>query len=165
MHKGLQERYMYRICVFYSHGPHFRKVLLSLRKSYPESHIAALLPPGYPSAVIRELVDTYEFTQYKQYRATQIGALLNLRKQIRKNTPDLFIVMFDSNRLRLLGSLSGVRERYCITQRGHWKHLHITPVRQIIRSTSNSLIGFLQFHRVRLHINRSVKVSSQAKKQ
>lgn len=156
---------MYRICAFYSHGPHFRKVLQGLRKSYPKSHITALLPPGYPSAVIRELVDTYEFTQYKQYRATQFGALLNLRKQIRKNKPDVFIVMFDSNRLRLLGSLSGVRERYCITPRGHWKQLRITPVRQIFRSAFDAFQGFLQFHRVRFHINRKVKVSLQDKKQ
>lgn len=145
------------LCAFYSHGPHFRKVLQELRAQYPQDRILALIPPGYPSVVIRDLVDDYEFTQYKRYRGSQIGALYQLRKQIRAHRPALFVVMFDSTRLRLLGALSGVRERYCISPRGKWTPLRISPHRQALHAAWNRLVGAWRYHWVRYHVyHRSI---------
>ncbi len=140
------------ICAYYSRGPHFRRVLQELRTAYPDARLIALLPPGYPSAVIRDLVDAYEFTQHKQYRGRQIGALYRLRRQIRQHRPDLFVVMFDSPRLRLLGALTGIRERYCISSRGHWRLLRVSPHHQAFSSLLSRIAGTLRYHWVRFQV-------------
>ena len=37
-----------RICAFYSYGAHYVRLLKRLRAEYPQAHITAPVPKGYP---------------------------------------------------------------------------------------------------------------------
>lgn len=100
-----------RVCMYYSEGPHFVRVLKIARETYLNAEITAMLPPDYPaSEEIGALTDCIVETERAHFSPRDMAACLRLLRQIRGAAFDVFIVMFDSNQLRLLASLSGASE-------------------------------------------------------
>ncbi|HOZ45201.1 MAG TPA: hypothetical protein PLO37_03660 [Candidatus Hydrogenedentes bacterium] len=97
-----------RVCAYYSHGPHFIRVIGRLREAYPDACITAIVPPRYPaSQEWTPLVDTIERTETAHLSPRQPRACLRLLGHIRRARYDVFAVMFDSDQLALLAALSG----------------------------------------------------------
>ena len=98
-----------RICAYYSHGPHYTRMLKSLRQDAPGAEITAMVPPGYPREALEGLADTIMEVEKPAGPANAMGVL----RRIRAGRYDSLAVMFDSPKLRVLAALSGVPERVC----------------------------------------------------
>lgn len=125
------------ICAFYSRGPHYLRVLKHLRREWPDATLTALVPPGYPHAPLEGLVHHIHETARAAYSLRDLSALATLKRQISAESYDVFTVMFDSVKLRLLARLSGAPQAYCHTVDGRFFPLPraITPLlaRTLIR--------------------------------
>lgn len=137
-----------RICAYYSRGPHFSRNLKVLRGMYPDAAITALVPPGYPRKPLLGLAESIENTRQAQYAGRDLKAFLALIRQIRKARYDVFVVMFDSPKLRLLGTLSGARERYCLTIDGRYLALRLALLSQAIGAMVRNVHGRLTYLRL-----------------
>lgn len=102
-----------RIGLLYSYGPHFKKVALSLRARYPSSHITALLPPGYPEAAIRDIVDGLRFCAPTPGARRSPAQAWRLLKVLRLERYDMLVVIYDSPKLQAVAALSGAHQCYC----------------------------------------------------
>ncbi len=101
-----------RIAVFYSHGQDFEQVLDAVRRRHPHAWICAILPEHYDvGEVERKIVDETVVVKQTSYRVVQLPDIAKLVRQIRGIRCDRFIVLFKSEQLRTLASLSGAA--YC----------------------------------------------------
>ena len=108
-----------KIGVFYSLGPHFLKTLDTLRREFPETEIAIMVPPDYPlSDEERALADHVEETERDHYSPRDVAACLRLVRRIRSERFHTFVVLFDSLQLRCLAALAGVPDRLCCLPQG-----------------------------------------------
>ncbi len=106
------------IAAFYSRGPHFERMLAELRRQYPEAHLCAMVPRGYPVETLDSLADECWETECSSGSLRQSGALLRLLGAIRRRRFSLFAVMFPSLKLELLARASGAPQRMCRTVDG-----------------------------------------------
>ncbi|MFP4499431.1 MAG: glycosyltransferase family 9 protein [Candidatus Hydrogenedentota bacterium] len=132
-----------RVCAFYSHGPHFRRLLRDLRNRYPEARLTALVPPGYPEAHIAGLADEIARTEQTNYSARDWKGIRRLLKQIRAGNCDVFVVMFDSPRLRILSALTRAPRRYCYTADGRYFRARLSLL---------AALGSTLYRRIRGHL-------------
>jgi ADP-heptose:LPS heptosyltransferase len=142
-----------RVCAYYSRGPHFTRNLKTLRDMYPGAEITALVPPGYPRKPLAGLAEHIESTRQTQYGARDLKAFFGLIRQIRKARYDCFVVMFDSPKLRLLGTLSGAKERYCLTIDGRYLALRLALLSQVIGTVVRHVHGRLTYLRLWLVVH------------
>jgi len=142
------------IAAFYSRGPHFARLLKELRKRYPEARITAIAPPGFPQDALVGQADRLVYTDRPVYTLQEPGALLGLVGQIRKGKYDLFAVMFDSPKLRMLAALSGARQRVCYTTSGQYQPLRLSPVRQVVAGLYRALRGRITYYYIRRIVYR-----------
>jgi hypothetical protein len=115
---------VHKICAFYSHGPHFVRLLKHLRATYPAAHLTTFTPPGFPPEVLRGYADRMAYTGRRAYPLRELRPLLRLIEVLRRERFDLFVVMFDSPRLRLLARLSGAKRAMVYTVDGRTIPLH-----------------------------------------
>jgi len=142
------------IAAFYSRGPHFARVLRELRKRYPEAKLTAIAPPDFPKEALVGQADRLVYTHQPAYRLQELSALFSLVTQIRKGKYDLFAVMFDSPRLRVLAALSGARQRVCYTTDGRYIPMRLSPLRQILGGVYRNIRGRILFYRIRRIVER-----------
>ena len=134
------------------------RLLRHLREQFPDSCVTALVPPGYPEAPLREHADQVVYTERKQYGLRDWRALRRLRKQVRAQGCDVFVVMFDSSKLRVLAALSGARQRYCYTADGRFFPMRLAFVRPALRLLYNNIRGRMTYAYVRYVVyHRPVK--------
>lgn len=108
-----------RAGVFYSPGHDLPGVLRRVREAWPDARIVAVLPDGYaPPSSVPELADEVVITERAHYGARDVQPLLRLIGRIRNARYHIFIVMFDSPKLRMLAALSGAEQRAWVPPRG-----------------------------------------------
>ena len=96
-----------RIGVFYSRGPHFERVVRTLREQYPDAHITAIVPPVYRVSVPEEDVAAVMETESPHYGPGNVRAGYRLVRRLRGERFDVFAVMFASSALGVLAASSG----------------------------------------------------------
>lgn len=137
-----------RVCAYYSRGPHFARNLKVLRQRHPDSDITAIIPPDYPAASLEGLADTVEPVGLASDGRRDLRALIRLARHIRRGRYDLFVVMFDSPKLRLLASLSGARRRECLTIDGRRFPVRFAPLAQALGGLWRRSRGHLTYARI-----------------
>lgn len=146
-----------KIGAFYSHGPHYLRLLAELRDRYPDAAITAIIPAAYPVETLANAA-----SHVLQYGGTPrslrgVRALWTLRKQLRAEHFDLFAVMFPSTRLRLLATGAGAPLRYCLSPDGRFFALEGSAWMAAIRSLARRTRGTLTYYYIR-HIVRHYPV-------
>jgi len=134
-----------RICAFYSRGPHYQRLLKKLRVEHPDAVIHAVVPPTFPAEVLHEVVDEVIQTEQAQWSLRELGALGRLLSVLRGARYDLFVVMFDSPKLRILAALSGARKRQLFTIDGRMVPLRLALVRQSLGALGRNVRGRLLY--------------------
>ena len=134
-----------RICAFYSRGPHFLKMLRYLRQHYPQAHVTALVPKGYPQEMLQGRVDAIEETAQQQYALCQVRALLALRRQIRQGRFTHFITMFNTPKLQILARTCAIRKRHCFGVDGRFSPLRAATVSLLVASLYDNVRGRIRF--------------------
>lgn len=103
-----------RIAVFLSKGRNYGEVLRDVRHNYPQARIDAVIPKAYPlSEEEQTLADAILETEQAQYSPRAIRPLCRLIRRLRAPHYDLFVILFDSPKLRLLARLSRARNCAC----------------------------------------------------
>ncbi len=149
-----------RICAYYSHGPHFTRMLKHLRATYPSARITAIVPPSYPKDALRDLANEVRKTGQAHYGLRSPGALRNLIRDIRGARFDLFAVMFDSPKLRLFARASGAAQRCVYTIDGR-----LCPLQgAVIPALGSELLRRIQGHLLYLRLWCIVHFQSVEKK-
>jgi ADP-heptose:LPS heptosyltransferase len=116
---------------------------------YPGAVITAMTPPGYPRDALTGLADRLVETAQRRYSPKQPGTLRALLRQIQAGRYDLFVVMFDSPRLRLLSALTGVRKRYCYTADGRYYRLTLSVASLLVKTIYRNIRGRITYARIR----------------
>jgi hypothetical protein len=137
-----------RICAYYSRGPHFVRNLKTLRQAHPDAHLTAIVPPDYPVESLGDRADTVEPLGLPADGRRDTRAVLRLARHLRAGRHDLFVVMFDSPKLRLLASLSGARRAECLTIDGRRFPVRFAPVAQFLGGLWRRARGNLTYARV-----------------
>ena len=138
-----------RICAFYSHGPHYLRLLRYLRENCPDAEITAMAPPDFPDEPLLNCADHVMHTGQPSYSLRDVRALRQLLRQIRSAHYDLFAIMFDSPKLRLLATLSGVRRRYCYTADGRFFSIHFSIVSLLAQALYRNIRGRITYAYIR----------------
>lgn len=141
-----------RICAFYSHGPHYRRMLRFLRERHPAASIIALVPPSYPQDFLTGEADEIVTTAQTQYASRDIAAVRHLLRLIRGGGYDLFVVMFDSPRLRVLSALTGIDERYCYLADGRYTPVRLSLMRAAADVLWRNVRGRIMYARIWLNV-------------
>ena len=136
---------MRHICAFYSYGPHYIRLLKYLRAQYPEARLTALVPPSYPHEPLAPLVDDIAVTDQERYGLRTVFSLL---RPIRREKYGMFVVLFDSPKLRMVGALSGARSRYCFTVDGRFTPLRLALLRTLLGRLYHHIRGRLLYARI-----------------
>lgn len=109
-----------RIGVYFSQGHHFVSTLRRLREDNSSAVITAIVPLGYPfSQEIEPLIDDVVETERARYSIRDLGGCLRLVRLLRAGRYDLFVVLFDTPRLRILSKLSRSTRCACCHPDGH----------------------------------------------
>ncbi|HUW60996.1 MAG TPA: hypothetical protein VMZ06_08320 [Candidatus Bathyarchaeia archaeon] len=122
---------MTRVAVFYSKGRRFLDVLRCVRAKYPAAELAAMTPPNYTmSPEEKAVANSVVTTELAAYSARSPRAFWRLIRQIRRSRYDVFVITFDSTRLRILAALSRAdRCAYCSMDG------HVVPIRPTVAGT------------------------------
>ena len=131
-----------RICALYSHGPHYRRLLRFLHQRYADAHITALVPPDYPAEHVADDADAVLQADTPRRDLRGLGHLL---RQIRRGKFDVFVVMFDSPRLRILSALTGVPRRYCYSVDGRYERVRLSLLRAAADAVYRNVRGRLTY--------------------
>ncbi len=135
-----------RICAFYSKGNHYVATLQWLRRHCPEAAITAIVPPGYAlSAAARQLVNEVVETEQAHYTLRDFSAFRRLVRKIRAQRLDIFVVMFDSPRLRLLAAQANARKRLCYTEDGQRIKMDSSTPRVVAKAVLQLCWGHIVF--------------------
>ena len=114
------------IAIFLSKGRSFVDVLRDVRHAYPGAHIDAIIPPAYPlSEEEQALANQVIETEQAHYSPRDTRALRRLIRQLRASHYDLFVILFDSPKLRLIARLSNAKT--CVFHRLDHRLLTIRP--------------------------------------
>ena len=100
-----------RVCVFFSVGNDFAKVVRTVRARCPAARITAMAPPDFPMDGV--VADDVVRMEVQRYRPWQVGRLRRLARQLRAGRYDRFVVLFPSVKLKMLVSLSGAPQCEC----------------------------------------------------
>lgn len=141
----MSEAEAHRICAYYSHGPHFVRLLRHLRAMYPAAHLTAFTPPGFPPEVLQGHVDRMAYTGRREYSLRQVRPLLRLVQVLRRERFDLFVVMFDSPKLRLLARLSGAKAAMVYTVDGRMMPLQGLALGSLLSAIPRRIRGHVRY--------------------
>jgi len=134
-----------QIGAFYSHGPHYTRLLQHLRKTYPNAEITAITPPGFPKDALIGLAEKRMVTKQPAYSLRSPGALWELMRNIRAAKYDLFVVMFDSPKLRILSALGGARRSHCFGPDGRFVPIRLALVSTLARYLYRNIRGRITY--------------------
>lgn len=137
-----------KICAYYSHGPHYARMLKHLRATYPAATIVAIVPPAYPRDALRGLANEVQWTNSARYGLAAPGALKGLIGDIRRQRFDLIVVMFDSPKLRLLARAVGAKSRRVYTVDGRLEPVSTAVLGSLGRDLLRRLSGTLLYARL-----------------
>lgn len=137
-----------RVCAYYSRGPHFARNLKTLRQRHPDARIVAVVPPDYPADALAGFADAVEPVGLPADGRRDLRAMLRLARHLRAGRHDLFVVMFDSPKLRLLATLSGARRRECLTIDGRCFPVRFAPLAQFFDAAIRRAWGHLVYARI-----------------
>jgi len=138
-----------RICALYRHGPHYIQMLRYLREHWPEARITAMTPPGYPQEALEDLADEVLEMGRSTYRLRDLLALPALLRQIKAGRYDLFVVMFDSPKLRMLAALTRIPRRACYTIDGRYFPLELRLIRFVADYLYRNIRGRITYAYIR----------------
>lgn len=142
-----------KICVFFSKGDLFVERLVAVRRRYPDAYVCAMIPARYEQAeALLKHVDEIIRTERDGYSVRTPGACARLVRQIRNRRFDLFIVMFDSAQLNLLGGLSGAKRVECWDTENRIHVLRRRVSTAALRLTGRRMWGAVRFLRVQTAI-------------
>ncbi len=144
----------HRIGLLYSYGPHFKQAARALRTRYPGSRITALLPPGYPEAVIRDVVDDIIICAPEPEYGKTPGQAWRLIKTLRRERYDVLVVLFDSLKLQLIAAMSGAGERCCHHLDNRYEPLRLSLFGAIAAGLVRHVRGRLRYMRIWWHVYR-----------
>lgn len=103
-----------RIIIFYSADADYAARLRAARRAFPDARITAVVPATLTlSDPERACVDHVHAADPAAYTPVRIGRFLSFLRALRAMRADLFIVMFDSLRLGLLGAAARPRRLVC----------------------------------------------------
>ena len=140
-----------RIGLFYSLGPHFGRALRQVRAAHPHARITALVPPGFPKAMLEHADDCLTVPP-PPHGLRNAAALARV---LREQRFDRLVVLFDSPRLRVLARLSGARERWCCGPDGRHAALEGGVLGALLRGLGRKVRGHLTWARIWLEIRLS----------
>lgn len=112
------------ITLLYSYGVHFLRTARSLRQQHETATITAFIPRDFPEELLSGLNIRCLPLLPNPSQERSLNHVITILRAIRGIHPDVFVVLFDSSKLRTLAALSGARERICYHSDGR-----ITPVR------------------------------------
>ncbi len=103
-----------RIVVFYSADADYAARLRAARRAFPDARITAVIPATQTlSDGERACVDHVHAAEPAAYSPVRVRRFLGFLRALRAMRADLFIVMFDSLRLGLLGAAARPRRLVC----------------------------------------------------
>ncbi|HOJ34083.1 MAG TPA: hypothetical protein PKY35_15070 [Candidatus Hydrogenedentes bacterium] len=136
----------FKIGVFCNGGTHVTEVLAAARQKYPHANLCAILPPSFELTPNRaDGVDRIVRTDRDNYTVRDVKAGIRLIRQIRKERFDLFVVLFDSMQLNVLGGLSGARSVECWDNANVIHRLPRSPEGVVRRLLVRRLKGFMRW--------------------
>lgn len=140
-----------RICVFYSHGEHFNRVIKAVRTQNPTARLCALLPAGYhppDEPALAQIADEILWTERANYGPSDAAALKRLVQQLRAGHYDRFIILFETLKLRGLAALSGAAICECWTAYGIIKPVDTSLPKALLGHFARILHGRLLYLRI-----------------
>lgn len=143
----------FHIGIFYSYGPHFIRTVRSLRADSPEARITAFVPAEFPAGLLGGLDVVLAPILGNPAERRSPGVLLSIVRAIRRQRLDVFVVLFDSPRLRLLAALSGARERQCCLVDGRTLPVRVTIAGNVFRTLGGRLRGQFRYARIWLSVH------------
>lgn len=146
---------MKTICLCYSYSFHFLRSLTHLKECYPENMLMVLVPHEFPeTAIMIPGVRICPVLLQPGERWT-LRSLLQLILWIRGQSPDVFVTLFDSPRLRMLSLVSGASERYWISPQGVLKKMPRNLLHGVLKSILSSFKGRLLYAYIWIHVHCS----------
>lgn len=140
------------IGLFYSYGPHFIKTARALRAEYPKARITAFLPREFPVGLLSGLdIESLQVLPTPGAHRSLAG-LYTLVRTIRAYRLDLFVILFNSPRLRLLSSLSGAAERQCRLVDGRRVPVRFTLAGGALHTLRTRIGGHLRYARIWIEV-------------
>lgn len=149
----------FKIGVFCNGGTHFTEVLCAARRKYPAAALCAFLRRDFEvTPTISSMVDTIRRIERDDYSIADAGAVGRLIRGIRNERFDLFIVLFDSVQLNVLGGISGARNVEC------WDSANVIhPLPHSIAGVLLRLLGSRVYGFVRCWVIEAVIRTTQRK--
>ncbi len=141
------------ITVFYSSGVHFLRTARALRQRHEAAAITAFVPKDFPEELLSSLNIRCLPLLPNPSQKRSLKHVATILRAIRGMRPDVFIVLFDSPKLRTLAALSGAGERLCYHPDGR-----ITPMRWsfagfLARSFMQAFRGRLRYTYIWCHVH------------
>ena len=96
-----------QICLFYSYGPHFLRTVRNLRQTYETAVITTFIPKDFPQELFAGLTITCRPILPNPGEVRPLRLIATIVQAIRRTRPDVFIVLFNSPKLRILAAFSG----------------------------------------------------------
>jgi len=131
-----------RIAIFYSQGPHFDRAVQALRQDEPDAQITAMIPSNYPMS---------ETTRARVNEVASLGEQANsanawnVIRLLRRTRYDCLVVLFPSEKLRLLAALSGAHKRQCFGIDGQLINLDESVPSVLVDITLKRIKGTARF--------------------
>lgn len=141
------------IGLFYSYGPHFMKTARALRLEHPDSRITAFLPQEFPVDLLADLDITAARVLPNPGAGRSVSMLFSIVRAIRAQRLDLFVVLFNSPRLRLLSALSNARECQCRLVDGRSVPVRFTLAGGLAHTLFRRLRGNIRYARIWIEVH------------
>lgn len=143
------------ICVFFSIGNDFPKVVRTVRARNPEARITAMAPPNFPMENVA--ADEVVRMEIQRYRPWHVARLRRLARLLKSGRYDRFVVLFPSIKLKMLAILSGAPRCECWGVDGRVRTLDRSIWRSFAGEIPPRLRGMRQFLAVWVQTLRPVK--------
>ena len=143
----------HHIGLFYSYGPHFMKTARALRRECPEARITAFLPKEFPIDLLSGLDIVMAQILPNPGTHRSLSSLISIVRAIRARRLDLFVVLFDSPRLRLLSVLSGAAERQCRLVDGRTIPVRFTLAGSMADTAFRRIRGNMRYARIWIEVH------------
>jgi len=140
------------IGLFYSYGPHFIKTARALRAEHPQARITAFLPRAFPVDMLSDLEIEALPVLPDPGEHRSLAALYAIVRAIRAQRVDIFVVLFDSPRLRLLSALSGAGERQCRLVDGRRIPVRFTFAGGLMHTLLSRIVGHARYVRIWIEV-------------
>ncbi len=140
------------IGLFYSYGPHFLRTARALRKDYGKAHITAFVPRGFPAELLSSMDIQCVPILPKPSEKRSIRDVATIVKTIRSARPEIFVVLFDSPKLRALAALSTAKTKYCYHVDNRISTVRWGLSGNLLQTFGRGIRGRIRFARIWCHV-------------